>query len=1164
MHRVVADYSNTESVNSNIKVFVRARPLADETESVDFITPDPDDERKMTIRDPDSSSKKYGEVSFQFDHVFWANATQSEIFEAMCKPQVEYVMNGYNCCCFAYGQTGSGKTYSMFGEDGDIRGVIPRCVENLFQSLQAKVGSYEVALVCSFLEIYNDQIRDLGKAYLVAMGVESSKSAALLEKTSEIFESLSGKRGNPYFAPVFHKNKTTGDTAEFVLRPGLKEVLDEYNVMNYEIREDSEGNVFVKDLSLIPVSSLDEVMSLINAGLKVRATHETKMNANSSRSHTVFTITVLQRDKITGHTTTGMLNLIDLAGSERLKKSESIGIRLKETLHINTSLTALGKVIMALDPSLESSHIPYRDSKLTRILQNSLGGNSYTTLLAAIHSKSNQYDECLSTLQFANRCRNVRNNPRVNYVSEVEDKDRRIRQLAEEVNQLRSKVGMFEVTGSPSALRSSMPAGHRSRTGSGNNVKIVVVKMLTMLKKLGLDAAAGIDGSIVLNGKKIIAEELAELQGDQSIMSEGDDNTFLSMSKAGEMGPGGGGTASGISRAQQSANIEKLKKQLVDLQEINTDMQTKAKERKALMEEQGKQINELSTELTKCQTTIKHKEFEYLLLHETKERNITDLKKDFESQHKCEIESLLQNNKTIMSQRQPTDALADQAYNAMLKKFEDSKAAFSGNLRQEFESHLLVMNRSRNQEIEHIHMQYKHWLTEKDKMIEDFVERFNTYRTKKSEQIRMCEKEIVTLYNYTEQLDKLVDGVEQGKFYLRQTQGHNSSNHPPKSITGMINTATFLRDANFNSGGSFPSAAFNNKLSSTRPPQPEPYATGGAVIIPKASRPLHPLARPTDSLSLTKKIVQRFRDREFKLEKVKEEAFQRTLTFATKGVTSALKDAVDANVESRLKDLLTLPNSTINNNYSSSRNHLQAAKQNAILISSAEFKGVHNGGGTDGKYGTVSRPNSPSTRERESSSSSSRPHTQHSFMRSARIGMSSSSHENNGNNNAGGGGNVNPGFDDNVAIVDQSESMFLSLAPSQSSQGIINNTEAKAIARLYSAREEISQLQNELNLLKNEKRLEQVNVEKLTQEIASNETICYIKSLEADKEKSKKRINELSSQLQSLKSANAALQRKREGGGTGGGHVRGGGGLGTGGTGREMMMTERGGTNEIK
>ena len=136
-----------------------------------------------------------------------------------------------------------------------------------------------------------------------------------------------------------------------------------------------------------------------------------------------------------------MLNLVDLAGSERLTKSESEGQRLREALSINSSLSALGKVVMALDPSVPSQYVPYRDSKLTRLLQNSIGGNSYTALLACMHPRNSDYDECLSTLQFANRCRNVRNQPRVNYIDQsAEDKDKRIRKLQGEVDSLRTTV----------------------------------------------------------------------------------------------------------------------------------------------------------------------------------------------------------------------------------------------------------------------------------------------------------------------------------------------------------------------------------------------------------------------------------------------------------------------------------------------------------------------------------------------------------------------------------------------------------------------------------------------------------------------------------------------------------------------------------------------------
>ncbi|CCI46176.1 unnamed protein product [Albugo candida] len=150
----------------------------------------------------------------------------------------------------------------------------------------------------------------------------------------------------------------------------------------------------------------------------------------------------------------GMLNMVDLAGSERLKKSESDGQRLKEALHINSSLSAVGKVVMSLDPESGYSYIPYRDSKLTRLLQNSIGGNSITMLIATIHPMREHYEECLSTLQFANRCRSVQNQPRVNHInSSIVDKDRRIRKLNEEITSLRRKIDQMRTESSSRLLK---------------------------------------------------------------------------------------------------------------------------------------------------------------------------------------------------------------------------------------------------------------------------------------------------------------------------------------------------------------------------------------------------------------------------------------------------------------------------------------------------------------------------------------------------------------------------------------------------------------------------------------------------------------------------------------------------------------------------------------
>lgn len=868
-HRVVSDYTRADGAEtSNIKVYVRARPpdeyllntaaieetkakvpfdQAKETAAKDFLVHDTGDERKLSIKDPDTSNRRYGEVSFQFDKVFWTAAAQEEVFNDVCKTQVEHCLDGYNSCCFAYGQTGSGKTYTMFGTEGEVRGLIPRSVEYLFSALGKRVAQYEVAMVCSFLEIYNDQIRDLGKAYMVAMGAANSDSLAMYEKTSDIFENLAGKRGNPYFAPAFHKQGSAmAEQAE--TRPEVKAAADEYNTLNYEIREDNEGNVFVKDLSMVPVTTIDEVLSLINTGMRVRATHETKMNATSSRSHTIFTVTLLQRDKITGQSSTSMLNLVDLAGSERIKKSESQGIRLKEALHINSSLTALGKVVMALDSSHDvvHGHVPYRDSKLTRVLQNSLGGNSYTSVIATIQIHPNYYEECLSTLQFANRCRNVKNNPKVNYVEDTEDKDRRIKKLMEELGAMRQKMS----NGGPSA---------KGGIGGGVGSGLSGTALISILRKMGINAVAGPDGTITVNSKKFTLEEL-DLGGSLNEGSAAETTTSRAPSKDHLAGT-------------SSAVVEKLNKMIKDLKESNSGYMTKAKERKSEMEEQGRELQRTTNELVKANLTIRHKEFEYNELMSEKERVIVEQKKFLEISKAEEIHRVLNKNSMMLKQQQEmVDQLPDalKEFTVLLQNGVKEKKAYEVPLRLEFERHLKKLETSRVFEIDNIRKQYTHYLLDKDRALSGFVETFNKYRTKKSEQLRMAEREIVRLYDYTAKIEQILEDAEAGKFQIVQHQGNKS------------------RGTAYGPGA-------------TNPDGP------GCLLLPQGMKPTNPMklkiSSQNNGLDLTKKIVEKHKERLEKMERMKEEAFRKSLHYAAK-TTATATGSLDEALQMQVRELL--------------------------------------------------------------------------------------------------------------------------------------------------------------------------------------------------------------------------------------------------------------------
>ncbi|KRZ43124.1 Chromosome-associated kinesin KIF4A, partial [Trichinella pseudospiralis] len=294
---------------------------------------------------------------YGFDHVFESSSTQQMVFNACALPLLEKFLEGYNCTIFAYGQTGSGKTYTMGTEelvDWDVEntGLIGKIVAHLFQQAEKCSDEFECSFRCSMLEIYNELVFD---------------------------------------------------------------ILGEREQLN--IREHATGGIYVQNLTEQPVNSLSDAQQFIIKGCYNRSKGETAMNARSSRSHAIFT---LYMDKVSKESSSvcykAKLNLVDLAGSERLKKTQAQGDRMKEGIKINEGLLVLGNVISALTVNDGSSkmHIPYRDSKLTRILQDSLGGNSVTVMIACISPAASNHDETLNTLRYAERARNIKNKPVVN------------------------------------------------------------------------------------------------------------------------------------------------------------------------------------------------------------------------------------------------------------------------------------------------------------------------------------------------------------------------------------------------------------------------------------------------------------------------------------------------------------------------------------------------------------------------------------------------------------------------------------------------------------------------------------------------------------------------------------------------------------------------------
>jgi len=365
-----------------VKVVIRCRPMSiqEQLDKRQCIIDMDSVAASVTIHRPMSGLNHVETTKqFTFDHVFPPNTPQSDVYDKTGSPIVENVLEGYNGTIFAYGQTGTGKTFTMVGPQGtcvdtDLSGLIPRAFTQIFESIKT-TNDLRFLVHASYLEIYNEEIRDL-------------------------------------------LSKTPKDKLELHDRP--------------------DSGVFVKDLSTTFVDSVEQIHRVLSVGQRNRSTGSTLMNQESSRSHSIFSVTVetcLTDSLGEQHVRVGKLNLVDLAGSERQSKTGSTGDQFKEATKINLSLSALGNVISALVET-KVAFVPYRDSKLTRLLQDSLGGNTKTVMLANIGPADYNFEETMSTLRYANRAKNITNKPKIN----EDPTDAVIRKYQEEIDSLKREL----------------------------------------------------------------------------------------------------------------------------------------------------------------------------------------------------------------------------------------------------------------------------------------------------------------------------------------------------------------------------------------------------------------------------------------------------------------------------------------------------------------------------------------------------------------------------------------------------------------------------------------------------------------------------------------------------------------------------------------------------
>ncbi|XP_029627773.1 kinesin-like protein KIF3A isoform X4 [Salmo trutta] len=606
------DKSDKPEVMDNVKVVVRCRPLNQKERSMGHKQAVSVDENRGTITVNKLETTHEPPKTFTFDTVFGPDSKQLDVYNLTARPIIDSVLEGYNGTIFAYGQTGTGKTFTMEGVRAvpELRGIIPNSFAHVFGHIAKAEGDTRFLVRVSYLEIYNEEVRDL---------------------------------------------------------------LGKDQMQRLEVKERPDVGVYIKDLSGYVVNNADDMDRIMTMGHKNRSVGSTNMNEHSSRSHAIFTITIECSEKgVDGdqHVRMGKLHLVDLAGSERQGKTGATGQRLKEATKINLSLSTLGNVISALVDG-KSTHVPYRNSKLTRLLQDSLGGNSKTMMCANIGPADYNYDETISTLRYANRAKNIKNKARIN----EDPKDALLRQFQKEIEELRKKLQEGEeISGSEGSGSEEMDEGDDEGRGGGEGRR----KRRDRGKK-----KVSPDKMVEMQAK--IEEERKELEAKLDMEEEERNKARAELEKR----------ENDLLKAQQEHHLllEKLsaleKKVIVG----GVDLLAKAEEQEKLLQESNNELEERRRRAEQLRRELEEKEAErldmeekYSSLQEEAQGKTKKLKKvwtmlmaaksemaDLQQEHHREIEGLLENirhlSRELRLQMLIIDSFIPQEYQEMIENY---------------------------------------------------------------------------------------------------------------------------------------------------------------------------------------------------------------------------------------------------------------------------------------------------------------------------------------------------------------------------------------------------------------------------------------------------------------------------------------------------------------
>uniref|UniRef100_A0A9J7XT95 Kinesin-like protein n=1 Tax=Cyprinus carpio carpio TaxID=630221 RepID=A0A9J7XT95_CYPCA len=620
-------------VSDNVKVVVRCRPLNEKEKMMGHKQSVAVDEIRGTITVNKLDMTSDPPKTFTFDTVFGPDSKQLDVYNLTARPIIDSVLEGYNGTIFAYGQTGTGKTFTMEGVRAvpELRGIIPNSFAHVFGHIAKAEGDTRFLVRVSYLEIYNEEVRDL---------------------------------------------------------------LGKDQMQRLEVKERPDVGVYIKDLSGYVVNNADDMDRIMTLGHKNRSVGATNMNEHSSRSHAIFTITIECSEKgVDGdqHVRMGKLHLVDLAGSERQGKTGATGQRLKEATKINLSLSTLGNVISALVDG-KSTHVPYRNSKLTRLLQDSLGGNSKTMMCANIGPADYNYDETISTLRYANRAKNIKNKARIN----EDPKDALLRQFQKEIEDLKRKLEEGEeISGSDGSGSDDMDEGElevgdggerrKKRRDSGSSSSDSACYLAQHFEERSQTRRKKVSPDKMVEMQAKIEEERKALEAKLDMEEEERNKARAELEKR----------EKDLLKAQQEHHLLLEKLSALEKRVIvgGVDLLAKAEEQEKLLEESNNELEERRKRAEQLRRELEEKEQErldieekYTSLQEEAQGKTKKLKKvwtmlmaaksemaDLQQEHHREIEGLLENirqlSRELRLQMLIIDNFIPQEYQEMIENY---------------------------------------------------------------------------------------------------------------------------------------------------------------------------------------------------------------------------------------------------------------------------------------------------------------------------------------------------------------------------------------------------------------------------------------------------------------------------------------------------------------